>query len=371
MRAFVTAVAVACGCSALAAYTPAETRARAAAIRETAAAITAECERYAGGDWSAWYRKLLPYRQTIRPAIEQAMKKGELLRAGTQPPIYEKASYGMYLFPPNDDDLSKWAAELAPLNAIAEVSRWLRGQGVDLIVVPAPRMAETYGDLVGAGAPPEKITAPHLRRFVLNLLDRDVEVVDLLPIFLESREGGGEPLYLPADGHWSDAAQRLAAGDIARRLKRYDVVKTALARRPRFTSAATHVAFPGAVFDSLTPGQRDEVKDAVGAMPVTQVMTAEGKPFEEVEASPVIVIGDSFTNYFQLVVRKGTGIDALISRAINLPVANVSMAGATVQPIQEFVRRPSLLAGRRVVVWIFNNSVITYGEAGWKLPPLK
>jgi len=63
---------------------------------------------------------------------------------------------------------------------------------------------------------------------------------------------------------------------------------------------------------------------------------------------------------FQLTITKGSGIDALLSSEINIPVSNVSSAGATTGPIKEFLRRPELLANRKVVIWILNNSILSY-----------
>jgi hypothetical protein len=382
VRSLIAAGLVVVACGAIAAATPAETRARAAAIRTTAAAIAQECQRYGNGDWAAWYKRSQPFRNNMRPLVDAAMNrvapfradpvnvKSPLLRAGTTPPIYELPSYAYYLLPPNEDDLTKWVGDLPSGKTIVEVSRWLKAKNIDLVVAPTPRMAEVYGDLLAEGAPPEKIIAPHYRRFLLNLLEADVEVVDLLPVFLKSRADNLEPLYLPADGHWSDHAQRLAAAEIGRRLKRYEFVKTALARKRLFTSTPARANVPGSIYDLLTPPQREEVKDAVAAMPITHVKTIAGKPFEEPAASPVLVIGDSFTHFFQMGIMKGSGVDALLAQEINVPVSNISMGGATLQPIKELLRNPSMLEGRRVVVWVFNNSLLTYGGDSWTLPPL-
>jgi hypothetical protein len=247
----------------------------------------------------------------------------------------------------------------------------LKQKNIDLLVVPVPRIPEIYADKIATGAPPNGIIAPQLRKFLLDLSNADVEVVDLLPVFLKARAANPEPLYLVADGHWSDRAQALAAAEIGKRLKRYDFVRTALKQKALFTSAPIHVAFPGANFKFLTAAERAEVANAVGAMTLTHVTTADaGTPFVEPAQSPVVVIGDSFTHYVQSVIKPGSGIDALLSKEINIPVSNVSTAGATTAPIKDFLRRPELLRERRVVVWILNAALLSSPKSEWALPPL-
>jgi hypothetical protein len=163
----------------------------------------------------------------------------------------------------------------------------------------------------------------------------------------------------------------LAAAEIGKRLKRYDFVRAALNQKPLFKSVPVHVAFQGANFKFLTVAQRAEVANAVGAMTLTHVTTANaGEPFVEPAESPIVVIGDSFTHYFQSVIKQGSGIDALLSKEINIPVSNVSTAGGTTAPIKDFLRRPELLRGRRVVVWILNAALLSYPQSEWNLPPL-
>ncbi len=175
--------------------------------------------------------------------------------------------------------------------------------------------------------------------------------MDLLPLYLKARADNAEPMYLVSDGHWSDRAQRIAAADIGARLRRYDFVRAALKQKPLFTSAPVQVSFRGATFKYLTAAEREEAARAVGAMSLTHVTSTDGgQPFVEPAESPVVVIGDSFTHYFQTVIKAGSGIDALLSKEINIPVPNVSTAGGTTAPIKDFLRRPELLRGRRVVV---------------------
>jgi hypothetical protein len=79
------------------------------------------------------------------------------------------------------------------------------------------------------------------------------------------------------------------------------------------------------------------------------------------------VTGDSYTHYFQLCVKKGTGIDALLAQETNLPIVNVSSAGGTTQPVKNLARNAELLDRARVVVWIVSSTIVGYNEL-WDLP---
>src|ERR1019366_10596082 len=90
-------------------------------------------------------------------------------------------------------------------------SKWLRSANVDLIFVPVPKMIEVYANKVVPGVPPDGIVAPHMRKLFFDLLSQDIEIVDLLPSYLAAAKADPEPLFMPADSHWSDRAQQIAA----------------------------------------------------------------------------------------------------------------------------------------------------------------
>ena len=48
-----------------------------------------------------------------------------------------------------------------------------------------------------------------------------MEVIDLLPAYLEARAEPGDDLYLAQDTHWTDRGLRMAAELIAARIKRF------------------------------------------------------------------------------------------------------------------------------------------------------
>jgi SGNH hydrolase-like domain, acetyltransferase AlgX len=293
-------------------------------------------------------------------------RPGGALRAEGRPPLFDDPSNAGYLA---SDDPEKYQGTRPAVQAVIAVSRWLKRQNIDLILAPAPKMAEVYNDRLGLPVPPGRIAAPHHRRLLLDILNADVEVVDLLPAFLTERDSDPQPLYIPDDSHWSDRAQLIAAREIGKRLKRYAFVKTALGGKPLFAVSPMEMPFHGSALGLMNNSQKAEVRDFSAHMKLTRITKLDGVPFEEPQQSPVVVIGDSYTHYFQLAILKGTGIDALLSKEINIPISNVSSAGATTGPIKDFLRNPFLLRDRKVVVWIVTNTILSY-DSLWDLPQL-
>ena len=338
-------------------------------IRRGIERLDRECLVHSQGDWDKWFDQLAPFRSEFKAMIEtrdREKREGEghgsaqsgMLKAIGEPPMYLDAPSAGYLV----EDFR----EKPVVPVFVAVSRWLKRKGIDLIVVPVPKMPEVYPDRIVSSVPPDRIVAPRVRQLLKTLLLSDVEVVDLLPVFLDSRARAEPILFLPADSHWSGWAQRLAAGEIAERLKRYPFIRQALDGPAIYRTDRTRVAIPGSIWPFLNDRERHELSGFTD-YELPRVTTVDGRPFCETRNAPVMVIGDSYTDVFQLCFAKGTGIDAWLAEKINLPVSNVSSAGATVAPLKEIGRNPELLRGTKVVVWIVNNTIVTYNSL-WDLP---
>ena len=80
------------------------------------------------------------------------------------------------------------------------------------------------------------------------------------------------------------------------------------------------------------------------------------------------MIGDSYVHYFSTAISKGTGIEALLSRDINLPVTNRSVGGGTTQSLKEFIRNPEILDVHKVVIWIATSDMFMAGGSWDPVP---
>src|SRR5262249_16224596 len=190
---------------------PSPAEARAAAIRATMEAIREECRRNAGGDWGRWEEQSRPYRDDLgarvraakpyNPTAEGAWFEGRaaVLEGKGDFPLFEAAPdhYLAHLLDPKNLDAFRQD------RPVAAGARWLPRRGIDVLFVPVPKMTEVYPEHFADHCPPDRVVAPHMRRLLLDLLEADVEVVDLLPSFLEERDKDPAPLYQSADPHWA------------------------------------------------------------------------------------------------------------------------------------------------------------------------
>lgn len=340
---------------------PAREGDRAASMARTAAAITQECRRAAGGDWERWIGQLRPFRDDLAALIGRAERQPRptvagvavpaLLEARGRRPLFEVDPrwQARYLFAP--DSLARWQSE----DPVTKVARWLAARNVDLIFVPVPKMTEVYARRVVGRVPPDGIVAPQMRRLILDLLRKDVEVIDLLPAFLSAPNRDADPLYYVADPHWSLRGKSIAAKLIAERLGAYEFARQAAAKPRAFVLKAAVKTIHGAAWDAMTQSQRARVSTATAERGVTVAPAAAGGPVTA--DSPVLFIGDSYND----------GLVELVAAAINMPVSSLANGAQTTGGIAALVRDPVLLEKRRVVVWV--NCTLAL-QMDWPLPPL-
>ena len=201
--------------------------ARSAVLRADAEAIEAECRHAAGGDWDRWQQDTAPYRAALKARIAGLQR---LPTSGCVPlpglldfPLVESrpAEVLSYLYDPATLDGFRHNRQ------VLAVCRWLGRQGIDLILVPAPRMTEVYVEQFVDPVPADGIIAPHVRRTLLELLGQDVEVVDGLRLLRAARDRDGEFLYNAADTHWALRGIQAIAREVAGRIARYDFGRAA------------------------------------------------------------------------------------------------------------------------------------------------
>ena len=364
-----SALAVALLVAPIAAGDPAAERRR--AIDAGIAEIERELLRDGGGDWEAWFRSVEPFRSSLRerirlaasrvPAPVDPARRATILEAPGIPPLFEwePETQIWYLFEPGES-LGKFAAERKFPGIAAEVSKWLAARGIDLVVVTVPKMSEVYPERVATGVPPDRIVAPQMRRFLLDLLKADVEAIDLLPAFLAHSESRPEPLYLPADTHWQDEGKELAVKAIAERLSRYDFVKEARTAPSLFRVEEARLCVEGAFWGALDSDQQRRARPflEVRSLATTPV---DGRPVPTLGA-PILVMGDSYARF----------VPDLLAGELNLPVADLAAANQMADALGEFVRDPTLLEGTRVIVWLHvATSQVVFGGTLPPLPPLR
>jgi hypothetical protein len=348
---------------------PAAGEARALAIRDTAAAITAQCQEAAGGDWDRWQRETAPYRAALKAKIDNPtpvdlakepwLKGMERVLEGKKGfPLLEVKPLGNLLYLYDDAGLDAFRKE----RPVVAAHRWLRERGIDLIFVPVPKMTEVYVDQFVDPCPPDRIVGPHVRRTLLELLDDGVEVVDGLPLFRREPVTEPEYLYNTADTHWAPRGMRVMARVVADRIRRYGFGAEARTRPPIVKVSPSPYdiqlvpssvrEFEMARMDGwahLTADQRKLV-EPVQTRTVDHVTFPDGREPAEDPKSPVLLIGNSFVIHFQ----------QMWIQEMNLLIRTKWDLGQTTEAFRTLLREPELLDGCRVVVWVVSEEHMSH-----------
>ncbi len=305
------------------------------------------------GSWDEWNASVEPFRLALRARIDAATPnnpnaKGysegryEVLESLGDPPRFEAwpSNYLRYIAnAPLSTDA--FISQTAFVSSIDAISRWLASHGVDLIFVPVPKMTEVYADQFVPQTPADGIVAPPMRRAIHDLLDRGVEVVDLLPVFLEAKKKPGPSLYQFADPHWAWTGQRIALEEIVKRLRRYPVVRKAQKGPPLYRSYVERrdLAAISAARGALTPEQATRVKPFLTYD--VELVVPVGKAPLASETSPVALAGDSYNN----------GLEANLSHRLNLPIRDLHASGSS-SPFKDLLRDPESMKSMKVLIYL-------------------
>jgi hypothetical protein len=168
-------------------------------------------------------------------------------------------------------------------------------------------------------------------------------MLDLLRPFQAARDG--YRLGLKRDDHWNNVQIELAASLVAERLHRYGFVQAAAAQARRYTTRPARIG-----------GDR-------GVDAMQQVYAPSGKLYDDVERSPVLVVGDSNLQIYEYqnenLTRTGehAGFTAHLARHLGLPVSLEAQGGFRLAQLN---REPELFEGRRVVIFVGAAWVLSY-----------
>jgi alginate O-acetyltransferase complex protein AlgJ len=346
--------------------------ARREAISRTKESIAAECRVAAGGDWQAWQDRIRPFRRALEARLQPTFAHPAVSRTAPgssycilpwvdEPGEYIHSNSALGISAA-DDSIERSVAGNLMTPIVVGMSRWFGAQGIDLILVPVPIKPEVYPDklLADKSLVPEDLNViPHIRRRLLSFLEKDVEVVDLYPLFMKARKTSVRGLYMTADSHWREEPQRIAAREIANKLRRYPWVKRSLAAPPLYTEVETPRNEPPTFEPYLPPEDAAVIAAKLsGTMRDVQPVRPGGVEVTS-PGSPVLVTGDSFVSFGYPL---SGGLVGHIALAINQPVSVIQTDGNVVATFQDMFRDPSILAGKKVVVWVINDEPVGFDQ---------
>jgi hypothetical protein len=257
-----------------------------------------------------------------------------------------------------------------PIPAIVDFHEQLKKRGIDLLLMPVPPKAAIY---------PEKIlpdvdlhgetAAPYLARFYDELRKREIDVVDLSPVFLQNRASEHGPVFCKTDTHWSGFGCVLAAQTIK------DKIHEKLAGQPRKDYAAEwkDITIKGDLGDLVGPNTKKLEPEKIAVRTISDKGT--GAAINPDLNSPLLIIGDSHTLVFHDFLAEKSGLlDQLAYETGVAPdLIGTRGSGATSVRISLYRRArkdPGYLAKKKMIVWCFAAREFTESDQGWDKVPV-
>ena len=321
-----------------------------------------------GGSWTTWSAELAALHASLKKRLE-AMPSGARAIKGSDGFLFFRQSLAYV----TGGDLGEQVGDRNPIPVIVEFKKLLAEQGVDFLFVTVPTKVEIFPDKTGkAPGDPKlarfagKIVNPFERKFLLDLSDRGVEVLDLLPAFLDARDTqAGEPLYQIQDTHWTSRGLELAARIVAARIRNYEWYKGLAAHRQAFTTKDESFTRHGDLVSRLPEAER------AGISPETlvghQVVSPNGSLYDDDPDSPVVLLGDSFTGVYQLMDCEHAGVSAHIAKEIGYPVDLVMSYGGGPNVREKLLKRGlDKLGSKKLVIWMMTARDLYDHAEGWQ-----
>jgi len=345
---------------------PSAPQAIAAQADTVCASLQRELEQSGRGSYPTWASALRPLHDDIRARLGQLPAELKALR-GRDGFLFFRDELEFVL----SGDLRQQPPGKNPYAAIVEFRDFLARLGVDFLLVPVPNKIEVYPEKFvapeavakirsarGISAAPASgplVVNPYGRKFLQELCQSGVETVDLLPVFLAAKADDAratELLYLAQDTHWTDRGLQLAAQQLAARIQRYPWYRAATSPPLAYSTKQVEFKHHGDLVSRLAEEQR-------GGYPVqtltgTQVVNPDGTLYDDDLASPLVVLGDSFTGVYQRTMCRNGGVSAHLAKELGRPVDLVMSYGGGPNVRKILLRRGvDDLRNRRLVIWIF------------------
>jgi alginate O-acetyltransferase complex protein AlgJ len=305
------------------------------------------------GDYAVWFKKDEAFRLSAASYIK-ALPEKQMGFKGKDNWLFFRGEVS-YL---NCGDMSLQAADKNPIPHLVAFSKLLKSKNISLIFVPVPNKSDVYFEKLPVENTPKdlyEIVNPYARKFLRDLQNAGIEVIDLLPAFLSAKKEDAknkETVYQRHDTHWTDRGLEIAAQIISDRIKQYAWYSEVVKNSVKFTVKDTSFMRQGDLVDKLA--EADKTAFQAVEIAAKQVHNPDGSLYKGANPdSPIMLIGDSFTGVFELVDCKAAGVGAHVSALTGVPLDIVTSWGGGPLVRDKFYRaRKNMLDKKRVVIYL-------------------
>lgn len=245
-----------------------------------------------------------------------------------------------------------------PVKAVLQFAGQLKERGIRLVLLPVPVKPMLYGEkLSGVSG---LLQNSSFKEFKARVEKEGVEVVDLAPEFIAMRKSGGEP-YLRTDTHWTPEGMALAA-----RLTAEKIALPKTGNGPAEKPVSRQITALGDIAAMLKLENAEHFFKP-------ETVTAADPRFRPDKNGQVLLLGDSFTNIFDVPAMNwgsDSGFANHLASSLGQPVdviaRNDAGAFATRELLDnELKRGRDRLKGKKVVVWEF--AIRELADGNWKM----
>jgi alginate O-acetyltransferase complex protein AlgJ len=332
--------------------------------------------RFAGetgqnGDYAVWAKKNEAFRKELADVIK-AVPQSQMGFKGKDGWVFFRKDIDFL----NAGDLNSQPAKTNPFPSLVEFNKFLKKRNIAMLFVAVPDKAEVYFEKLPRKSPSDALTIinPYSRKFLKDMQDSGIEVIDLLPLFLSAKNDDAkykEGIYQKQDTHWTDRGLEIAAQAIAARIKQFGWYGEMSKGRVDYSVKDTFFERQGDIADKLA--EADKALYPAVTLEAVQVYTPQGKLFTPGNPhAPILLMGDSFTGVFEIVDCKGAGVGAHIAEKTSLPVDIITSWGGGPLVREKMLRaRQKNLSEKRVVVYMMVSRDLYNYSQGWSALELK
>ena len=275
------------------------------------------------------------------------------------------------------DDVDSEKTVNTAISTIVDFNRQLEARDITLIVVPIPVKPTVHPEKFSSSYrnPKVPIHNPSYAAFIEMLTSDAVLVYDSSSLLFEAARQ--EAQYLKTDTHWKPAAMER----VAKSLAAFVTEQVQLSDDPslHYVKTAEETTNIGDIAKMLKlPNNQKLFPQERVTRHVVQ--TRSGRPWQSMQESEILFLGDSFSNIYSLAGMEwgdSAGfvehLSAELARPIDKIVINAGGADATRQAlVQELNRGHDRLVGKRVLIYQFATRELFSGK--WKqltIPELK
>lgn len=253
-------------------------------------------------------------------------------------------------------DLSNQQLQKNPFPHLIRFKSYLDSHNINFIFVAVPNKEEVYFNklLPDTILPASQYVNPYGRKFLSELQNAGIEVIDLLPHFLKARAEDSlyqEGVYQKHDTHWSYRGLEIASNLIASRIRQYSWYSE-IPQKIDFKIVDTSFTRLGDIVDRLPEEKKINYQPVL--LSAKQVVTPEGTLMKSLNSSaPIMLIGDSFTGVYESVDCKSAGVGAHIAAKTGLPIDIITSWGGGPLVRQKAMKaRKDALGSKKVVIYM-------------------